>query len=338
MGRARRMAALLVAAGPFAWPANAPAQEGDRVNIYRYILDIDVPEPAALVALGLAPAHVLRASAPKPLAAHLSFAFDSGGATTKSAVLEVSPYYLAGGGIRSLRSYRTMTVWGRVRRVLTKTIVSLGAAGDPADPGATRFGLALRSTFHDPHDPIPPPGGLVEQVDSALAAAGVAPGLDEEELAERDVDLAPLYARARREMRARCCLQIAGGWGLAGRLSGGDFDDGLDQVRHTLWFTTQYTFGPRFDLLGTAQLWNGFDDTHARLGAALMRKTAALDLTTELYFDSADDRLHLGGWLEGRLLPRVRAAASLTTETDPGGGPNRLRVRTLIRWSTAQGL
>jgi hypothetical protein len=33
-----------------------------------------------------------------------------------------------------------------------------------------------------------------------------------------------------------------------------------------------------------------------------------------------------------------RAAASLTAETDPGGGPNRLRVRTLIRWSTAQGL
>lgn len=338
MRRAVRFVSLLVATGAIVAPAVASAQDGDRVNIYRYILDIDVPEPAALVALGLAPAHVLRASAPKPLAAHLSFAFDSGGATTKSAVLEVSPYFLAGGGIRSLRSYRTMTLWGRVRRVLTKTIVSLGAAADPADPGATRLGVALRSTFHDPHDPIPPPGGLVEQVDSALAAAGVAPGLDQEELAERDVDLAPLYARARREMRARCCLQIAGGWGLAGRLRGGDFDDGLGQVRHTLWFTTQYTFGPRFDLLGTAQLWNGFDDSHARVGAALMRKTSALDLTTELYFDSADDRLHLGGWLEGRLLPRLRAAASLTTETDPGGGPNRLRIRTLIRWSTAQGL
>lgn len=139
-------------------------------------------------------------------------------------------------------------------------------------------------------------------------------------------------------MRAKRGIQIAGGWGLAGRLGGGAFEgDGLDQVRHMVWFTTQYTFGPRFDLLGTAQLWNGFDETHARLGVALTRKTSAVDLTTELYFDSADDRLHAGAWLEGRLLPRVRAAAALTTETDPGGGPNRLRVRTMIRWYVAQG-
>jgi hypothetical protein len=68
-----------------------------------------------------------------------------------------------------------------------------------------------------------------------------------------------------------------------------------------------------------------------------MRKTTAVDLTTELYFDSADDRLHAGAWLEGRLLPRLRAAAALATETDPGGGPNRLRVRTFIRWYVAQG-
>lgn len=318
--------------------APAAAQEPDRVNIYRFILDIDVPEPPAMVAMGLAPAHVLRASAPKPLAAAASFAFDTGGGATKSVVLDVSPYFLAGGGIRSLRSYRTMTFWGRVRRVLTKTVVSLGAASDPGDPGATRVGLALRSTFHDPHDPIPPPGGLVERVEAALAAGGAAPPLDVEDLAVRGVDLGPLYAAAMREMRAKRGIQIAGGWGLAGQLGGGAFgDENLDQVRHTLWLTTQYTFGPRFDLLGTGQVWNGFDDTHARLGLALMRKTGAVDLTTELYFDSADDRLHAGAWLEGRLLPRLRAAAAFTTETDPDGGPNRLRVRTMIRWYMAQG-
>jgi hypothetical protein len=321
------------------WQAGRlPAQDSDRINIYRFILDIDVPESAALVAMGLAPAHVLRASAPKPLAAAGSFAFDTGGATTKSIALDVSPYFLIGGGIRSLRSYRTMTLWGRVRRVLTKTVVSLGAAGDPADPGGTRVGVALRSTFHDPHDPIPPPGGLVEQVAAAMAAGGAVPPLDEEDIAGQGGDLQGLYASARREMRAKRGIQIAGGWGLAGRLGGGALDDdGLDQVRHTLWFSTQYTFGPRFDLLGTAQLWNGFDDTHGRLGVALMRKTTAVDLTTELYFDSADDRLHAGAWLEGRVLPRLRAAASLATETDPGGGANRLRVRTFVRWYMAQG-
>jgi hypothetical protein len=319
-------------------PSDVLAQQPDRVNIYRYLLDIDVPEPAALVALDRAPAHVLRASAPKPLAASVAFAHDSGGGATTVVAVDVSPYFLVGGGIRSLRSYRSMTAWGRVRRVITKTTLSLGAAWDPADPDAPQVALALRATFHDPHDPIPPPGGLVERVEAALAEQGVDPAADEEDVAGRGVDLRNLYSESAREMRARCCLQIAGGWGLAGRLGGAAFaGDSLDQVRHTLFVTTQYTFARRFDLLTTAQVWNGFDeDTHLRIGAALMRKTTLVDLTTELYFDSADDRLHPGVWLEGRPLPRVRAAVSLGTDSDAAGGPTRLRVRTLLRWYMAQ--
>lgn len=319
-------------------PAVLVAQEPDRINIYRYILDIDVPEPAALVALDRAPAHVLRASAPKPLAATVATAHDSGGATTTIVAVDVSPYFLAGGGVRSRRSYRSMDAWGRIRRVLTKTTLSLGSAWDPADPGAPQVAIALRATFHDPHDPIPPPGGLVERMDSALAEQGIAAAEDEEDLAVRGADVRGLYAESAREMRARCCLQIAGGWGLAGRLGGAAFaGDSLDQVRHTLFVTTQYTFARRFDLLSTAQLWNGLGDgTHLRVGAALMRKTTAVDLTAELYFDSADDRLHPGVWLEGHPLPRVRAAVSLGTDTDAAGGPTRLRVRTMLRWYMAQ--
>ena len=78
----------------------ARAQQGGRINIYRYILDIDVPEPAALVALDRAPSHVLRASAPKPLAAAVGFAHDSGGAATTMVAVDFAPYFLAGGGIR----------------------------------------------------------------------------------------------------------------------------------------------------------------------------------------------------------------------------------------------
>jgi hypothetical protein len=318
-------------------PVDLPAQAPGRINVYRYILDIDVPEPVALIALDRAPAHVLRASAPKPLAATIGSAHDSGGATTTLVAVDLSPYFLAGGGIRDLESYRSMTVWGRLRRVITKTTLSLGAAWDPADPGAPQVGLALRATFHDPHDPIPPRGGLVERVDSALAAQGIRPEDDEEDVAAGGADLRSLYLESAREMRARCCLQIAGGWGLAGRLGGAAFaGDSLAEVRHTLFVTTQYTFARRFDLLSTAQLWNLGDEDHLRLGAALMRKTSAVDLTAELYFDSADDRLHPGVWLEGRLLPRVRAAASLGTDTDAAGGPTRLRVRTMFRWYMAQ--
>jgi hypothetical protein len=319
------------------WPAVLAAQGPERINVYRYILDIDVPEPAALVALDRAPAHVLRASAPKPLAATVGSAHDSGGTTTTLVAVDLSPYFLVGGGIRDLRSYRSMTAWGRLRRVITKTTLSLGAAWDPADPDAPQVGLALRATFHDPHDPIPPPGGLVERVDSALAEQGTRAEDDEEDLAARGADLRSLYVESAREMRGRCCLQISGGWGLAGRLGGAAFaDDSLSRVRHTLFVTTQYTFARRFDLLSTAQLWNLGQGGHLRVGAALMRKTTAVDLTAEVYFDSADDRLHPGVWLEGRLVPRVRGAVSLGSDTDAAGGPTRLRVRTMFRWYIAQ--
>lgn len=318
-------------------PAVLIAQEPDRINVYRYILDIDVPEPAALVALDRAPARVLRASAPKPLSATVGTAHDSGGAATTLVAIDLSPYFLAGGGVRSLRSYRSMTAWGRIRRVITKTTLSLGAAWDPADPGAPQVGLALRATFHDPHDPIPPPGGLVERVDSALAEQGIASPEDVEDVTAGNAALRSLYAESAREMRGRCCLQIAGGWGFGGRLGGASFaGDSLDAVRHTLFVTTQYTFARRFDLLSTAQVWNLGRDAELRVGAALMRKTPAVDLTAELYFDSADDRLHPGVWLEGHPLPRVRAAVSLGTDTDAAGGPARLRVRTMFRWYMAQ--
>jgi hypothetical protein len=297
-----------------------------------------VPEPAALVGLGLAPSHVLRASAPKPISATLALAHDTASSGTPVVALDISPYFLFGGGQRSLQSYRKMNVGGRLMRVLTKTLLSLGAAWDPADPGAPRVALGLRTTFHDPHDPI---GGsrLPETIDSALAAHGIKPGSNVEEVGDLGVDLRRQYATARQVMRSRCCIQIAGGWGMAGRLGGAEFTgDSLDHIRHTLWVTTQYTFGPRYDLLTTGQLWNGLgDDTHWRLGAAVQRKTEWVDFAGELYFDSADDRLHPGGWIEGRVVRGLRAGASLTTETDPSGGPVQLKVRTLIRWYMAQG-
>ena len=318
-------------------PVGVAAQGPERINVYRYILDIDVPEPAALVALDRAPAHVLRASAPKPLVATVGTAHDSGGATTTLVAVDLSPYFLAGGGIRDLRSYRSMTVGGRLRRVLTKTTLSLGAAWDPADSDAPQVGLALRATLHDPHDPIPPPGGLVERMDSALVEQGIEAEDDEEDLTAGGAELRRLYSESAREMRGRCCLQVAGGWGLAGRLGGAAFSgDSLAGVRHTFFVTTQYTFARRFDLLSTAQLWNIGEGGHLRVGAALMRKTGAMDLTAELFFDSADDRLHPGVWLEGRVVPRVRAAVSMGTDTDEEGGPTRLRVRTMFRWYMAQ--
>jgi len=330
------IAALTVGAAVVA-AQDGQRQDGQRQNIFRYVLDVEPPEPTGFVPLDLGTRRVYRATGPKPVAAAVLASAATGDSVSLAANLEFSPYYLLGGGTRTLESYRANSVAGRLRRIVTKTLIGVAVAHDPSLPGATRLSLALRATFHDPHDPIPPVGGLVERVREALARGESDPA-DEEDVGDAGVDLRPLYRASRREMRARCCLQIAGGWGLAGRLGGAAFaGDSLAGVRHTLFVTTQYTFARRFDLLTTVQAWNGFDeDTQLRVGAAIMRKTTAVDLTAEIYFDSADDRLHPGAWIEGQLLPRMRAAASFTTETDAAGGPTKLRVRTLLRWYMAQ--
>ena len=330
----RRGAALWVSSIVLAAaPETLWAQQAERVNIHRFVLDVDVPEPPALVAMGLAPIHVLRASAPKPLAASAVWSRDSAGGTSTGIALDVAPYFLVGGGIRTLPSYRAMSVKGRLLRVLTKTILSLGAAIDPADPDATRIGIGLRSTFHDPHDPIGSTR-FPERVAEALARAGVEPAVEAEDLTGYGVDLRPLYAEAIREVRARPGPQVAGGWAMTGRLrSGAASGDSLDDTRHTAWLTTQYTFGPRLDVLATIQALDLFEhDSQLRIGAGLQRKTSFVDLIAELYFDSTDNRLHPGAWIEARVLPRLRLGASLTSEPQADEGPGRLRIRTLARW------
>ncbi|NOK12414.1 hypothetical protein [Corallococcus exercitus] len=47
----------------------ASARDGDNINLYRYVLDVDVPESPALVALEQAPLRVLLGAAPKPVMA-----------------------------------------------------------------------------------------------------------------------------------------------------------------------------------------------------------------------------------------------------------------------------
>src|SRR5260370_16222968 len=113
------------------------AQDTGWVTIYRFILGIDVPESPALVATGVAPTHVLPASAPKPVALSVLETVSSGGRTSSGVAIDFAPYFLAGGGARVLASYRSMSVGGRLARVLTKTLFSVSASRDPAVPSAS---------------------------------------------------------------------------------------------------------------------------------------------------------------------------------------------------------
>ncbi len=90
-------AALNVASG-----TQETAAQDRRDNIYRYVLDIDVPESPGLVALDLLSTKVLRGSSPKPSTATIIYrAGDSSRAVT-GVSLDLVPYYLLGGGRRRL--------------------------------------------------------------------------------------------------------------------------------------------------------------------------------------------------------------------------------------------
>lgn len=336
--KARRPALIACATSLLMARAEATAvhaQDTTVINAYRFVLGVDVPESPAFVVVGVAPTHVLRGVAPKPLALNVLSAFASGGEPTPGVAIDVAPYFLAGGGARRLGSYRSMSLAGRLMRVVAKTLLSLGAARDPADSRSLLVGLGLRSTFHDPHDPLSTT--LPEDVAAALAQAGVSTPSGAEEDVGDQVGLTQAFARARRTLRRPSANpQVSGGWGVAARLRGGVLDgDSVETERHCLWLGAQFTAGRRFDVLTTAQLRSAFRaDRYWWLGAGLERKTTAANILAELYYDTQARRVHPGIAVDVRASSHVGVVGSLTTQsaTLSGSGPRRLQLRTLARW------
>lgn len=312
-------------------PRAVPAQDTTRINIYRYILDMDVPEPAALVALDAAPLRVLRGSAPKPVAAALLHSYSAGEWRTGAAA-EAAPFYVLGGGVRAVAAHRAMTVRGRLMRMLTKTIVSVAAI--PLDAGSYDLGVAMRSTLHDPHDPTTATR-LPEQVDSLLVASGAALPVADTDLRGVGGDLPRVVAAARRDMRARGGdVQVAAGLGFARSIAGAGGDGTERGTRHTLWLTGQHTRGARTDMLATVQLVDAPDaNWKLRLGAGIQAKAAAADLRAEFMYDTTDRKVYPGVAVESNVVPGVGAVLSLASEAGTIAARSRqLRLTTLVRW------
>jgi hypothetical protein len=321
---------------PLAAPPGAGAQTSARVNIYRFVLGVDVPESPALIALDRTPTRVLRGSGPKPIAATATRIFSSGVGQNAIGV-DIVPYYLVGGGARSLSSYRSNSIAGRLGRVGTKTQLGIGSLWD--ESGAALVSVGLRATFHDPHDPVLN-SSLPEAVDSALRGAASPPLTDEDErVTDRGADLRPLFDRARRGMRARHGIQISGGWAVAARAGGGVLSgDSLGPARHVVWLSGQITLTPRLDLIGMGQLRavRGARGS-ARLGAGIERKAHDADFRAELYYQSVVDQLNGGVSAELRPLRRISIVGSVASEHDVGLLDDRqLRAYLSLRWFTAE--
>lgn len=312
--------------------APTAARAGDDINLYRFVLDVDVPESPALVAMDRAPTRVLLGTAPKPVMVTV-LATVAERESHPGIALDLAPYFLFGGGVRSLASYRSNSVAGRLMRVLTKTTLSVAMLPGDGASGASRVGFGVRTTFHDLHDPILN-SQLPERVAEALSQHGVSASADaEEDVSEQGVDLSGLFAETRRVMRARSGLKVTGGWGVAARAEDGVLsDDGLRDTRHTLWLVGHYTFGPRFDLLTTVQALDAFGSERAlRAGAGVLRKSTTIDFRAELAYDGTDERLHPAVAIDVKLLPCTSVIASLTTEPDTATDARRLRGQVALR-------
>ncbi|NPC75301.1 hypothetical protein HPP05_36700 [Corallococcus exiguus] len=332
-----RFASLSVV-GALLAPGAASARDSDNINLYRYVLDVDVPESPALVAMEEAPLRVLLGAAPKPVMATV-LASASPEAFRPGISLDVAPYFLFGGGIRSMARYRSNSVAGRLMRVLTKTTVSAAMIPDLNGTGAWRVGLGLRTTVHDPHDPVLN-STLPEQIAEELERHGVPrPADSDEDVSERGVDLSAIFDQAERQMRSRSGdIQISAGWGVSARTEGGVLTgDGLQDTRHTFWLTGQASLGRRFDALATMQALDLFRDGRAlRTGLGVQRKTSVADFRAELAFDGTDNRFHPGAAIDVKLPGCTSALASLTTAPGADTDETVLRGQLQLRWYFAR--
>src|SRR5229473_320613 len=121
--------------------------QGNR-SAQRFILDYDVPESPAFVALGVTPTNVTRGSASKPVIASLLTEFRTGQKIGGGLALDFAPYFVYGGRLDNIAAYRSD--WKK--RLLANLQLSLGTIQSETDTNSLRFGLGMRATFYDSHD------------------------------------------------------------------------------------------------------------------------------------------------------------------------------------------
>jgi len=255
--------------------------------------------------------------------------------------VDVSPYFLLGGGPIALERYRSMSVLGRLRRVMIKAVLS-GGIGDAVDAGARyRWGVGLRLTLHDPHDVIG--STLPEEIHDAFASAGVAlPPAEERSLHDRDVALEPVYAAARGRIRARAGdAQVSAGWAMSGPFgeagdggSSGEAPAGLDDPRHLLWLAAQYTTGARYVIANLQHRDTFGDDARVWIGAGVLRKGGKMDVRGGVTFDAVSGKVHPSASVSGRLGTHVGVLLNVSNRSlgRDLDAPGRFAADLQARW------
>ena len=309
---------------------------------YRFVLDYDVPESPALVAIGSATGNITRGSAAKPFVAQLVNQFQSGEKVANGLGLDLAPYFLYGGRLTSIEEYRRNTL----KRILANASLSLATAQDASDSTSLVFGVGIRLTLFDAHDLLQDPE-LGRDIDDLLAAAASAEGAEllEDDVIEpagAELDFGPAYERARARVRNRRGGALSLAWAMSGLLKGSIASgDSIQNTRHTVWAAYRYSLGGGTDALAQLQ-WRQTEAKASsfRGGAALRATTDRYAVAAELFFDSDPDeaasgRLGVGVNAELRVTRGVALIGQLATEPVTVGNrtASRVRLRTSVRWN-----
>lgn len=322
-------AALLLPLPVAAQAAEQPA--------YKFILDYDVPESPAFVALGVSPEKVTTGSASKPIVVNLLNQAVTGDRASAGLALDFSPYFVFGGRFDNISEYRN----NALKRRLANTLVSLATIQDPADSANLRFGVGARMTVFDDHDPLQNER-LVDRIAALLTPA------EEELVVGRETGtgidtvagLAEAYRALVDSIQSTPGRALAVGWGMAGTVRGAVLEaDSITGTRHRFWAGYRETFRGGVEFLGAVQVGEGVsEDNSFRVGGALRANIRSVRLTGEVVYESETGEIHPGGIAVIKLIPQVDVVASLGSEPDATGASDtgKLRFRTMLRWNFSE--
>jgi hypothetical protein len=305
---------------------------------YKLILDYDVPESPAFVALGVSPEKVLTGSASKPVVVNLLQQVVSGGNTQAGLALDFAPYFVFGGRFANIQEYRD----NPIKRRLANTTVSLATIQDPADSASLRYGLGVRVTLLDDHDPLQS-SAMTQAIEQLLIppADDGRPGRRRSTGIDTVAGLEAAYANALANIRSQPGRAIAIGWGMSGTVRSSVFSaDSITGTRHRFWLGYRERFAREIDFLGVLLVGGSAEDgseTSFRVGGALRSNLQGVQLTGELVYESETEEFHPGALAIVKLIPQLDLVASLGTQPDPADDTGRLRFRTMVRWNMSQG-
>ncbi|HET7228473.1 MAG TPA: hypothetical protein VFJ16_00590 [Longimicrobium sp.] len=313
-------------------------QPAGGIPAYKLVLDYDVPESPAFVALDVSPEKVLTGSAAKPVAINFLSQVAAGGKVQAGLALDFSPYFLAGGRFENINEYRS----NRLKRLLANTNVSFATVQDPTDSASLRFGAGVRLTLFDDHDPLQN-AEVTQAVENLLVPQGpLGPRPRNGPVITKSVPikgLAEAYAAAVDEVRRKPGRALAVGWGVAGTLRNAVLSaDSVTRTRHSFWGGYRETFRGSVEFLGAVLVGGAAGgDQEYRLGGALRVTGERMRLTGEAVYESSTGQIHPGGVAEFNVLPQISAVASLGSEpSDDGADVGKLRFRTMLRWNMSQ--